>query len=82
MQIGAQVFEAPVIGRVQMALEPGDVLARDRVDRSLSLEASLRGALRFNDLTGDDLDLVELYSCFPVMPKLARRARRCSRGSR
>jgi len=61
------------IGRGAAAREPGDVLARDRVDRSLSLEASLRGALQFNGLHSDDLDMVELYSCFPVMPKLARR---------
>jgi len=61
------------VGRGAAAREPGDVLARDRLDRSLSLEASLRGALGFNGLSSDDLDLVELYSCFPVMPKLARR---------
>jgi acetyl-CoA C-acetyltransferase len=62
------------VGRGAAAREPGDVLARDRVDHSPNLEASLRGALRFNHLTGADLDFVELYSCFPVMPKLARRA--------
>ncbi|MGD9816685.1 MAG: acetyl-CoA acetyltransferase [Hyphomonadaceae bacterium] len=62
------------IGRGAAAREPGDVLARGRVDRSLSLEASLRNALAFNGLTSADLDYVELYSCFPVMPKLARRA--------
>ncbi|MEZ5962114.1 MAG: hypothetical protein R3C30_17070 [Hyphomonadaceae bacterium] len=62
------------VGRGAAAREPGDVMARDRVDRSLSLEASLQGALRINGLTAADLDCVELYSCFPVMPKLARRA--------
>ncbi|MEZ5956264.1 MAG: hypothetical protein R3C27_03510 [Hyphomonadaceae bacterium] len=61
------------IGRGAAAREPGDVLARDRVDRSLSLEASLSGALRLNNLHTSDLSHVELYSCFPVMPKLARR---------
>ncbi|MBK8545053.1 MAG: acetyl-CoA acetyltransferase [Caulobacteraceae bacterium] len=61
------------VGRGAAAREPGDVLARDRLDRSLSLEASLNGALRLNGLTSADIDLVELYSCFPVMPKLARR---------
>jgi acetyl-CoA C-acetyltransferase len=50
------------------------VLARDRLDRSLSLEASLRNALAFNGLASTDLNYAELYSCFPVMPKLARRA--------
>lgn len=62
------------VGRGAAAREPGDVLARDRVDRSLSLEASLQGALRINGIASTDLDVVELYSCFPVMPKLARRA--------
>lgn len=62
------------VGRGAAAREPGDVLARGRVARSLSLEASLRNALAFNGLTSSDLDHVELYSCFPVMPKLARRA--------
>lgn len=61
------------VGRGAASREPGDVLARDRLDRSLSLEASLRNALAFNGLTSADLDHVELYSCFPVMPKLARR---------
>ena len=61
------------VGCGAAAREPGDVLARDRLDRSLSLEASLQGALRLNGLTSADIDLVELYSCFPVMPKLARR---------
>lgn len=61
------------VGRGAAAREPGDVLARDRLDRSLSLEASLQGALHRNGLTSEDIDLVELYSCFPVMPKLARR---------
>jgi len=62
------------IGRGAAAREPGDVLARDRIDRSLSLEVSLQRALTLNGLTSADIDHVELYSCFPVMPKLARRA--------
>lgn len=62
------------VGRGAAAREPGDVMARNRVDRSLSLEASLRGALTLNGITSADLDFVELYSCFPVIPKLARRA--------
>ncbi|MGQ0532711.1 MAG: acetyl-CoA acetyltransferase [Caulobacteraceae bacterium] len=61
------------VGRGAVAREPGDVLARDRIDRSLSLEASLHNAFAFNGLASADLDCVELYSCFPIMPKLARR---------
>lgn len=72
-QAGITEAQLVYVGRGAAAREPGDVLARDRLDRSLSLEASLRGALALNGLSSDDLDLVELYSCFPVMPKLARR---------
>src|SRR5690606_27482309 len=71
----AGVAEARLVyvGRGAAAREPGDVLARDRLDRSLSLESSLRSALSFNGIGSADLDFTELYSCFPVMPKLARR---------
>ncbi|MGE0531634.1 MAG: acetyl-CoA acetyltransferase [Hyphomonadaceae bacterium] len=71
----AGVAEARLVyvGRGAAAREPGDVLARDRLDRSLSLESSLRSALSLNDIGSADLDFTELYSCFPVMPKLARR---------
>ena len=49
---GAGVAEAQLVyvGRGAAAREPGDVLARDRLDRSLSLEASLRNALAFNGI--------------------------------
>jgi acetyl-CoA C-acetyltransferase len=72
-QMGVPETRLVYVGRGAAAREPGDVLARDRLDRSLSLDASLRGALAFNDLTSADLDCAELYSCFPIMPKLARR---------
>ncbi|MGH6951916.1 MAG: acetyl-CoA acetyltransferase, partial [Vitreimonas sp.] len=61
------------VGRGAHAREPGDVLARDRLDRSSSMEAALTNALAFNGLGADDLDHVELYSCFPCVPKMARR---------
>lgn len=73
-QMGVAEQRVIYVGRGACAREPGDVLARDRVDRSLSLEASLRSALSFNGLSSADLDCAELYSCFPIMPKLARRA--------
>lgn len=73
-QAGVAETRLVYVGRGAAAREPGDVMARDRVDRSLSLEASLEGALRLNGIAVADLDHVELYSCFPVMPKLARRA--------
>jgi len=73
-QMGAAESQLVYIGRGAAAREPGDVMARDRIDRALSLEASLRNALAFNGLTSAELDYAELYSCFPIMPKLARRA--------
>lgn len=73
-QAGIAETQLVYVGRGAAAREPGDVLARDRIDRSLSLEVSLERALALNGLTSADLDHVELYSCFPVMPKLARRA--------
>ncbi len=53
--------------------EPNDILARDRYDHAPGLEASIRRTLEINQLSPQDLDLFELYSCFPVVPKLARR---------
>jgi acetyl-CoA C-acetyltransferase len=61
------------VGAGAAAREPGDILARDSYSRSASLETSIRKALEFNRLEHDDLDFVELYSCFPCVPKLARR---------
>jgi acetyl-CoA C-acetyltransferase len=61
------------VGRGAAAHEPGDVLNRDRYDRSPSMAVSLRRALELNGLTAADLDFVELYSCFPCVPKMARR---------
>lgn len=62
------------IGRGAGAHEPRDVLRRESYKRSIALETSLRSALAFNKLDAADLDFVELYSCFPCIPKLAYRA--------
>ncbi|MCB2064308.1 MAG: acetyl-CoA acetyltransferase [Novosphingobium sp.] len=61
------------VGNGAGANEPEDVLARDRLDRSVSMEAVIRRALDLNGIEPGDLDAVELYSCFPCIPKLARR---------
>lgn len=61
------------VGQGAAADEPGDILKRDRYDRSPSMEVSLRRTLELNQLTAADLDYAELYSCFPCMPKMARR---------
>jgi acetyl-CoA C-acetyltransferase len=61
------------VGAGAAAREPGDVLARDTFNHSASLEASIREAMQRNGLDVGDLDCVELYSCFPCIPKMARR---------
>lgn len=61
------------IGRGAAAHEPEDILARSTYDQSPSMAAVLRQTLARNAVTVDDLDLVELYSCFPCVPKMARR---------
>ena len=61
------------VGLGAAAGEPVDVVARDRYDQSVSLRVTLERALERNALAGHDLDRVELYSCFPCIPKLARR---------
>src|SRR5262249_38828008 len=50
-----------------------DFLTRDRYDRTPAMEVSLRQALRLNEVRAQDLDFVEFYSCFPCVPKMARR---------
>lgn len=61
------------VGRGASAHEADDFLARDRYDASPSMETCLRRTLEWNAVTADDLDLAELYSCFPCVPKMARR---------
>ncbi len=62
------------VGYGAAADEPHEVLKRDRFDRSASMEISLRRTLELNEMSAEDLDCVELYSCFPCVPKMARRA--------
>lgn len=55
------------------AREPEDYLLRDRYDASTAQAAVLQRAV---DLVGGDahrFDRLELYSCFPVVPKMALR---------
>ena len=62
------------LGPGAAAHEPENFLARDRYDWSPSMIVSIRRTLALNGLSASDLDLVELYSCFPCVPKMARRA--------
>lgn len=61
------------VGMGAAAHEPDDPLGRDRYDRSPSMAVSIRRTLELNAMTAGDLDHVELYSCFPCVPKMARR---------
>jgi acetyl-CoA C-acetyltransferase len=61
------------VGMGAAAKEPANILRRDRFDYSVSMETSIRRTLALNGMTGSDFDHVELYSCFPCVPKMARR---------
>lgn len=61
------------LGLGAAAAERDEVLKRDRFDASPSMAAALDATLAANRLTVADLDHVELYSCFPCVPKMARR---------
>lgn len=61
------------VGNGAAAHETNSPMQRDRYDRSASMQVSIRTALALNAVSPKDLDCVELYSCFPCIPKLARR---------
>jgi acetyl-CoA C-acetyltransferase len=61
------------IGAGAAAHEDEDFLKRDSYARSASLETTVTAALGRNGLTASEIDHVELYSCFPCIPKMARR---------
>lgn len=61
------------VGQGAAAHETHSILKRDRYDRSAGMIITLQKTLQRNGLTSADLDHVELYSCFPCIPKMARR---------
>jgi acetyl-CoA C-acetyltransferase len=61
------------VGHGAAAHEAEDFLARDRFDASPSMAVSLERALALNGVTPAEIDHAELYSCFPCVPKMARR---------
>ena len=61
------------VGHGAAAHESGDILSRAGYAGSPGLETSITRTLALNGVTADDLDHVELYSCFPCVPKMARR---------
>lgn len=61
------------VGKGAAAHEDEDQFSRADFVRSPSAEASLLQTLSLNHLAVSDLDHIELYSCFPCVPKMARR---------
>ena len=61
------------IGYGAAAHESDNFLDRDRYDASPSLATSIERAMQLNAVGTEDLAHVELYSCFPCVPKMARR---------
>ena len=61
------------VGMGAAAKEPASILARDGFTGSVSMETSIRRTLEVNRMTGADFAFAELYSCFPCVPKMARR---------
>ncbi|WP_238995212.1 acetyl-CoA acetyltransferase [Sphingomonas solaris] len=61
------------VGAGAGAHESEDPLARAGWTTSPSMRASIERALALNAIGVDTIDLVELYSCFPCVPKMARR---------
>ncbi len=55
------------------ACEPEDYLQRDRYDRSTAQTAVLNRAVEIVGGDAHNFDHLELYSCFPVVPKMALR---------
>ena len=61
------------IGHGAAANEDSNFLARAEYSGSAGLEVSIEKCLELNGISAADLDHVELYSCFPCVPKLSRR---------
>jgi acetyl-CoA C-acetyltransferase len=61
------------VGAGAAADEPDDVLARANYHESPSLQATIHEVLKRNDVDAEQIDHLELYSCFPCVPKHARR---------
>ncbi len=55
------------------AVEPRDILARDQYQRSHAQDAVMEAILEQAGGDASAFAMLELYSCFPVVPKMARR---------
>lgn len=70
---GVADYRVVHVGYGAAAKEPAEFLDRASYDRSPSMEAVLKATLDFNGVEVGDLTHAELYSCFPCVPKMARR---------
>jgi acetyl-CoA C-acetyltransferase len=61
------------VGMGAAAHTPHNLLKRDQYASSAAIDVTLEQALKRNGLTTAELTDVELYSCFPCIPKMARR---------
>ncbi len=61
------------VGMGAAAHTPHNLLKRDQYASSAAIDVTLEQVLKRNGLTTADLTDVELYSCFPCIPKMARR---------
>jgi acetyl-CoA C-acetyltransferase len=61
------------VGMGAAAHTPHNLLKRDQYAHSAAIDVTLEQVLKRNGLNTADLTDVELYSCFPCIPKMARR---------
>jgi acetyl-CoA C-acetyltransferase len=62
------------VGNGAAAKVIGHTLKVEGFERTTHLDVVIGRTLERNGMTVDDIDAVELYSCFPCVPKMARRA--------
>ncbi len=70
---GAAAHEADEYAPLRIGADAGHVLDRERWDESPSMAVTLEQAIARNGIDPQRLDHLELYSCFPCVPKMARR---------
>lgn len=61
------------VGKGAAAHEAEDPLNRPDYASSASMAISLTKTLELNAMSASDFDHMEIYSCFPIVPKMARR---------
>ncbi len=61
------------VGAGVSASDIDDFLTRENFHYSTPMALALEKTLSLNNLKAEDLDLLELYSCFPCVPKMAKR---------